>query len=161
MRFEVIETFHDFQLIDTVTGRSAGLGDGLDVEGFIGGFVEVGDEDFAEEWADDANENTTEYLEAYFPDLYNLEIYDGPGYIDRYIVVLEGAPLVEKLLENPGNFESLHYCLGLSSNPDSPQGISQIGVVDPSHLAETQERIAFLGLPLNVQEHIARRLEDE
>jgi len=65
-RFSVIETFHDYRLIDNVTGRSACMGDGVDIEGFVGGFAEVGEPGFVGEWEDDANENVMDYLEAYF-----------------------------------------------------------------------------------------------
>lgn len=157
MRFEVIETFHDFQLVDTITGRSASMGDGVDVEGFIGGFVEVGDEGFAEAWADDANENIAEYLEAYFSDLYNLEVYDSPKLADRYTVILEEASHLEKSMQDCTN---LHYCLALSDNPEHPLGVSQHGYVDPDVAAWAGARVFFLDLPLNVQEHIARRLEE-
>lgn len=76
-----------------------------------------------------------------------LKIYDNEGEtFDRYTVVTNE--------HYNGKFE----CLGLSTNPDNPQGFSMWCIcVLGEHLGK---EIAFEDLPLNVQEHITRRLAE-
>jgi len=69
-------------------------------------------------------------------------IYDNEGRtFDRYTVIFTDGS-----------------ALGLSSNPDSPQGFSQWGeAVEGSHLGR---RIPFKEVAENVRKHIERRLQD-
>jgi len=91
-------------------------------------------------------------------DLHNLEIYDTPGFVDRYTVILEKVtPHERHLFDSP----NLHSCLSLSDDPDHPQGVSGHCYADPEFVARSGEHISFLDLPQNVQAHIAKRLEDD
>lgn len=69
-------------------------------------------------------------------------IYDNEGRtLDRYTVILSDGS-----------------ALGLSSNPDRPQGFSQWGdAVAGAHLGK---RIPFRELPQSIREHIKRRLQN-
>jgi len=77
-----------------------------------------------------------------------MKIYDNGGKtIDRYTVILEDW-----------HFGKSCQALGLSSNPDSPQGFSQFSdVYQGNHLGK---EIGFLDLPENVQEHITMRINE-
>jgi hypothetical protein len=79
-------------------------------------------------------------------------IYDNSGKaVDRYTVVLH------KIQHYPNCPRVRYACLGLSDDPDSPQGFSQFGqCVLGGHLGR---KIRFEDLPENVQEHIKKRLE--
>ena len=74
-----------------------------------------------------------------------LAVYDkGDGSIDRYLVVLK---------EKNGNY---HVGLLLSTNPDSPQGVSNFSDVVPGdHLGK---EILFEDLPDQVREHVLERM---
>jgi len=76
------------------------------------------------------------------------KIYDNGGKtFDRYSVLFE-----------PFHFGKSCDCLGLSDDPDSPQGFSQFGdAYDGDHLGK---EITFEQLPENVQNHIATRIID-
>ncbi len=75
-------------------------------------------------------------------------IYDNGGKtMDRYTVILSEGDAIPPHIP----------CLGLSDNPDSPQGFSQYGeCLEGEHLGK---KISFAELPENVQEHLKRRLE--
>lgn len=77
------------------------------------------------------------------------KIYDNGGKtIDRYQVLTE-----------PWYAGKSCVSLGLSDDPESPQGFSQWGsAYDGKHLGK---RIAFESLPENVQNHILGRLSDD
>ncbi len=72
-------------------------------------------------------------------------IYDNGGEtIDRYTIVFNEA------------WGSLTMCLGLSDNPDHPQGFSQFnGCQDGPHLGK---QIHFEDLSENIQMHIHERI---
>jgi len=152
-RFEVIEGFNGYYLYDRVTGRpGVCMGDGVDEP-----FGEIGSEEFRQAWEDEANLSAAEYFEAYFPDLYGLEVWDDAEFLDRYTVLLgEAAPLEKSMWA----CENLHDCLTLSDDPEQPQGFSQFGWCDPT-ISEGQRHICFLDLPENVQRHVAERLEEK
>jgi arabinogalactan endo-1,4-beta-galactosidase len=87
-------------------------------------------------------------------DLCILAVFDNGGKtFDRYTVVFEGV------LEHSGSYEML----GLSYNPDWPQGFSQWSECvynsadDNSHLGSP---IAWEALPEHIREHIRTRLRD-
>lgn len=73
-------------------------------------------------------------------------IYDNGGKtIDRYTVLTE-----------PFHFGKSCECLGMSSDPTHPQGFSQWSdCFDGPHLGKM---IKFDDLPINVQEHLVKRL---
>ena len=152
-RFRIYEVCNGFMLEDLVTGRLAACGDGVDQ------FEDLrpGESGFVEQWTKEVNEEP-DIFEAYFYDLYKLVIFDNPKFIDRYTVITGPASSLEKSL---AACENLCNCLGLSINPDSPQGFSQWGTCNFDHMDKTQEQVRFLGLPDNVQRHLAQRLEDE
>lgn len=157
-RFSVYETHSGFYLEDLVTKRVACMSDGVGIDfGDDTTSLTCGMHGFEEAWAEDANLCLHTYFEAYFSDLYGLEIYDNPKFADRYTVILEEASPLEKSLQACA---SLYHCLSLSDNPDSPQGFSQWGTCDANHMAETQGRTYFLDLPENVQRHIVERLKE-
>lgn len=149
-RFSVIETFHDFQLLDHITDRSASMGDGTSICLSEDGdeYLPVGTEGFCRAWEDFANRDIESYMEAYFPDLYALQIQciEVGEFVDPYTVVL--TPSREKF----------YHCLSLSENCDSPQGVGLFGECLPGpHLGT---RVNFTDLPQNMQRYIAKRLED-
>ena len=74
-----------------------------------------------------------------------LAVYDkGDSSIDRYLVVLN---------EKNGDY---HVGLLLSTNPDSPQGISSFSdVLLGEHLGK---EISFEDLPEDVREHVLERV---
>ncbi len=76
-------------------------------------------------------------------------IYDNGGEtIDRYTIVFNEQEYSDQLVE----------CLGLSDNPEHPQGFSQFsGCQDGPHLGK---QIHFEDLPSNIQQHIHNRLGD-
>ena len=134
-RFSVVETFHDYQLADNVTGRSIGMGDGVDQP-----FGEIGTREFRQDWEKEANENVHGYFWAYFPDLYELEIwYDGDVW---YVVILEPwAKRATNALALTTSFNVSQFCEAKSG----------------PHLGH---RVQFLNLPQSVQRHVAERLEN-
>ena len=169
-RFSVKETFHDYRLVDDVTGLEACMGDGVgqdfrdwdtlgdllyhDYEGRMPVDDSVGTDAFREAWENDANENTGVYFGAYWAWLDTLVIYDNDETIDRYTVLIGPAPPLECHMQGE---KDLWVCLGLSVNCDSPQGFSQWGFAVPNpRLGET---VHFLDLPDNVQKHIAEKGE--
>ena len=76
-------------------------------------------------------------------------VYDNGGQtVDRYTVILSEGDAIPPRVP----------CLGLSDNPDSPQGFSQYGeCLEGEHLGK---KISFEDLPENVQEYVKRRLEE-
>jgi hypothetical protein len=74
-------------------------------------------------------------------------ILDNPKYFDRYSVYFDD-----------GSF------LSLSTNCDSPQGFSQHGEWSEIHNSDQdaveEKEISFSDLPLNVQQHIKRRMKE-
>ena len=68
-------------------------------------------------------------------------ITDNPGYFDRYTVYLKGGGYI-----------------GLSHNPDSPQGFSQYG--EGAAEPYPGKEITFQELPEKVQDHIIKRLKE-
>lgn len=71
-------------------------------------------------------------------------VTDNPKYFDRYTVYFID-----------GTF------LSLSTNCDSPQGYSQWGQWQELPATATEEKeISFDGLPLNVQQHVLRRMKE-
>lgn len=76
-----------------------------------------------------------------------LKVYDNEGKsFDRYTVVV-------------GVKQEQYECLGLSLNPDSPQGFSQWGLcILGEHLGK---EVNFEDLPKNVRIHILNRLREE
>jgi len=80
-----------------------------------------------------------------------VKVYDSGGCADRYTVAL--------LHWDWDKMGPYYPCLGLSSAPDHPQGVSQFGhCLLGRHLGK---RIAFADLPENVQAHIRARLSPE
>ena len=78
-----------------------------------------------------------------------IAVYDNPEFADRYTVVLDRAGWSTSA-------PNLHPSLGLSENPDSPQGFSQFSECFlGDHLGR---KIEFEDLPENVREHVRRRL---
>lgn len=77
-----------------------------------------------------------------------LKIYDNNGEtFDRYTVVV-----------NIKANEQMYECLGLSDNPESPQGFSQwSSCMIGNHLGK---EICFDELPKHIQEHIKARLSE-
>jgi hypothetical protein len=73
------------------------------------------------------------------------QVYDDEGMsFDRYFIIFEEDGVTEGL------------GLGVSNNPESPQGLSIFSVfVEGSHLGK---KIPFKQLPKNVQEHILTRM---
>jgi len=80
-------------------------------------------------------------------ELPNIDVYDNGGEsMDQYTIVLLDEPV------GNGNFAAL----GLSTNPNSPQGFSQMGEAsNGSHLGK---KIKFEDLPEVVQKHATERL---
>jgi hypothetical protein len=82
-----------------------------------------------------------------------LDVFELDGVFDRYTLVTDNS---YDLADN-----TYHDMLGLSDNPDSPQGFSQFSGGDytpngdNSHLGK---RIKFSDLPENVQKHAKARL---
>jgi hypothetical protein len=150
-RFRVYEACNGFYLEDLVTGRVAALGDGVGEP-----YGEIGTGLFCDRWEDDVNSAAAEVFGVYFHDLDNLVIYDNPEFMDRYTVILREATFLEKAVQSCGD---LYHCLGLSHNPDSPQGFSQCGYANLEAM-EGMEAIHFLDLPENVQRHISMRLQE-
>ncbi len=76
-----------------------------------------------------------------------ISIYDNDGEThDRYTIVLN-EPWAPGFLT----------CLGLSDNPNSPQGFSQFSSCqDGSHLGS---KIEFNSLPIEIQNHIIERIK--
>ncbi len=139
-RFSVIETFHDYRLVDNVTGRSTGMGDGTDRDSWSQDALgSISAENFRQAWEDEANENTHEYFWAYFPDLYELEVWHDED--DWYVVIIE--PWTKRATN----------ALALTASFN----VSQFCEAKPGpHLGH---RVQFLNLPQRVQRHIAERLE--
>ena len=136
-RFTVVETFHDYRLIDTITGREACMGDGADRIDPDWTHV-VGTEKFRQAWEDEANEEAHEYFQAYFPELYELEAWRDYD----LSIVFTG--------EQTGKYPDVLVVM------DSLD-MSQFSEATPgSHLGS---RVHFLALPQNVQRHIAKRLK--
>ena len=78
-----------------------------------------------------------------------IAVFDSPEFADRYTVVLDRAGWSTSA-------PNLYPSLGLSGNPDSPQGVSQFSECIPGdHLGREVE---FEDLPENVREHVRRRL---
>ena len=77
-------------------------------------------------------------------------VFDNEGStFDRYTVLTHSVLWQSKLWES----------LGLSSDPDHPQGFSQWGLALPGpHLGKT---ISFEKLPENVQRHVLERLKED
>ena len=73
-------------------------------------------------------------------------VYDNEGKtFDRYTIVFN---------EKEGIF---YNCLGLSFNPDSPQGFSQWSTCqDGNHLGK---KVSFESLPINIQNHVIERMK--
>lgn len=62
------------------------------------------------------------------------------------------------ILLDSENDKGMYDALGLSDNPEHPQGFSQFSEAQRgSHLGE---KINFKDLPENVQEHVQKRLKD-
>ena len=81
-------------------------------------------------------------------------VYDNGGKtFDRYTVVFKDRQLYP---------DGINYYegLGLSFNPDDPQGFSQHTVVHPDHLKTNGlgRKISFSDLPENVQKHVLKRI---
>lgn len=78
-------------------------------------------------------------------------VWDNGGKsFDRYTVILRRA-----WVTSPG----LSAAIGLSDNPDKPDGFSQCcDVVEGPHLGKP---IAWKDLSENIQKHVVKRLEEE
>jgi len=78
-RFEVVEHFNGYAVVDTVTGDEAWMGDGVDSVFYpgdtftFGRAMSPGTKKFRKTWEDDLNLNEAETLAAYFPDQYDKE----------------------------------------------------------------------------------------
>jgi hypothetical protein len=81
-----------------------------------------------------------------------LSVHDNGGTTaDRYTVVLDPKHGFEKERSS-----GLYQCIGLSSNPNSPQGFSQFSsCMRGRHLGR---RVKWSALPANIREHIKGRL---
>ena len=74
-------------------------------------------------------------------------IWDNGGKTaDRYTIVLNIKE------------EDKYWCIGVSDNPDHPQGVSQLGMCkEGEHLGK---QISWEDLPDNVRKHVVDRLEE-
>lgn len=149
--FTIVESFHGYYIyynpVPALGGRCCG--DGVDEP-----YGMIGSESFRLAWEEEANGNTAEFFDAYFPELADLIVFDcGDEFFDRYQVVLPNNKRYHQ-------GQTLHLGLGLSHNPDSPQGFSQWGECNPKYMAERNTRISFMDLPANVQQHAVERLEN-
>jgi len=72
-----------------------------------------------------------------------VKIFDDPIYIDRYEFVIDGSDYWE------------YDALCCSSNPGSPQGVSNFG---QGKATENENKIDWNEVPRNVKEHVISRL---
>ncbi len=78
-----------------------------------------------------------------------IAVYDNPEFADRYTVVLDRKGWT---LSAP----NLNPSIGLSGNPDNPQGFSNFSeCLLGDHLGR---KVEFEDLPENVREHVRKRL---
>ena len=89
---------------------------------------------------------------------YVLDVFDNKDKsADRYTVMFTGKLLIKT------RFDIYVPFLGMSDNPDSPQGFSQWGEMDSLQAVEFRkangrDRIRWKDLPGNVRQHIANRI---
>ena len=85
---------------------------------------------------------------------YVLACYDNKGKTcDRYTVYFGGS------LWSPDMGRSVLY-LGMSDNPNSPQGFSQWGEVAAYCRPSSREHVRWLDLPEHIRAHVIRRASE-
>ena len=167
-RFQVIEGCNGYYLYDTITGREACMGYGVDQftcpecgnTGYVvdgqgpdaitelcgcGGIFVPGTPEFLEMWQAEVNEHEAEYFEAYFYDLWALQTYRALRAKNTYAISLGPDRGIGLWLAGSGKWHNSGVVRTMAAHADRP---------------DMFESVAFLDLPTEVQAEIAKALEE-